>query len=128
MIRKLYPKQGPTKLDMGILIELPVRNAEPVWETELAQALNMQVLPLAQIVPPDKTVNEMEIRAKLLGSWEWLDEGMAMAAEAAFAFEQEGLHARGYATALPTNQDWLSWALSWVDYPQRSLINEDMVF
>lgn len=139
VIRKLHPKQGPTKLDMGILIELPVRNAEPVWETELAQALttlvhemvhalNMQVLPLAQLIPPDKTMKEMQIRAKLLDSWEWLDEGMAVAAEAAFALEQDALRKKSDATALPMNQDWLSWALSWVDYPERSLTDEDMVY
>jgi hypothetical protein len=127
-------KQGAVKHVMGILIELPVRNGEPLWEVELAQALttlvhelvhalNMQVLPLARLdipILPD--------RERLLKNWEWLDEGMAVAAEAAFAAGQLELRAKGDQSALPMNNDWLRWALHWVDYPELSLNDGKMVY
>lgn len=127
-------KQGLTRQVLGILIQLPVRNPEPAWDTELAQglsavvheishALNMQVLPLAKL-----GMNTGPVRSQYLDSWEWFDEGMAVAAEAAFAAEQLRPRSPGAPAALPVGNDWRYFALDWVDYPERSLNDARMVY
>jgi hypothetical protein len=106
---------------------LPSRSSEPQWELELAQTLaatvhelshclNMQVLPLRKHPPIGQ-----ETQDEWIESWRWLDEGMAVAAEASFAQREQQLHMAGDPKALPIANDWLRFALDWVDRPERSM-------
>lgn len=130
----LQKVSGHTTPRVGTMIMLPASNGEPVWEAELAQALtaavhelshalNMQVLPLLRF---DRALDDA--RKQLLDDWEWFDEGMAVAAEAAFAAEQIRLRQRGDSNALPLCNDWLCFALDWADRPDRALHDPNAVY
>lgn len=121
---------------LGTVMALPVRSNEPQWKAELAQlltaaihelshGLNFQVLPLRDPRPHSRAERERERLIGLRNSWHWLDEGMAVAAEAAFAQREQKLRRLRKPGALPMNDDWLRFALDWVDRPECALDDED---
>lgn len=124
---------------IGIVLALPARSNEPAWEAELGQALstavhelshalNAQVLPYRRLGPNGQERRKSAELARCIASWLWLDEGIAEAAEAAFAANQLLRKKNGEQDTLPLNHDWLRFALDWVDRPERSLDDFDAVY
>ena len=74
---------------------------------ELSHLFNARFLPYRRLGASGLEL----LPAEWIRSWLWLDEGIAVAAEAEAA--QAGV--------LPGNSDWLGFGLDWVDRPDRSL-------
>lgn len=100
------------------VLALPSRCAEPVWKTEEDQAqatavhelshlFNARFLPYRRLGAHGPEL----LPTEWISSWLWLDEGIAVAAEA------EAVKAG----VLSKNIDWLGFALDWVDRPGRAL-------
>jgi hypothetical protein len=124
----IKPDGAGQALRFGTVIMLPSRSSEPQWYVEKGQTLaavvhelshsfNLEILPFLKYhATKHESPEAIKLRWEWIDSWRWLDEGMAVAAEASFR-EQERQKTNG----LPITNDWLRYALDWVDRPERSL-------
>jgi len=114
------------------MLALPSRWQEPNEVEALAQCRSAAVHELSHffncVVSPWRRIHPsgavMEPFPKPWAeSWLWLDEGMAVATEADFAAAEAAKP-----DGLPMGQDWLRFALDWVDRPDRALDDRDAFY